>query len=193
LKALILKGAEGMPVSIISQLKQIYIKYEFDDSKHPLRGCSEAQVQAVMFAQMVTYLPEIYLEFLRKLGQEAGLVWCDVDYRRTSLVTLKQEIIEYLAYYQERLQVGQVFELPTDAFVFSRHEDHFHFFHTQDQSPDPAVFMGNYSGHIQKICDHLSEYFEGEIQTAIELGEEKKRRREERQKLDEATNRLQGN
>jgi hypothetical protein len=76
-----------------------------------LRGCSTRDIDVIKQCQCVEYLPDLYIQFLLKMGKNAGgCLYSDTEYSYESLITMKQYAISTFHY--------SGFWLPVDAFVF---------------------------------------------------------------------------
>ncbi len=80
---------------------------------HEIVGCTEAEIETLMTDQGVTFLPELYRQFLLILGKQSGLLFQGTDAQYKYLMGMKEAAVELL---QEN---GKPFDLPADAFVFS--------------------------------------------------------------------------
>lgn len=123
-------------------------------------GCSESEIEQIKAAQTVTFLPEIYVEFLRKMGKLAGNLYLGSDWAYPDLLKLKLHASELLN------ENANSFVLPDDAFVFLMHQGYqFMYFRTNDLKADPEVYyyiemediaLGIYAP--VREWEHLSEF-----------------------------------
>ena len=99
-----------------------------------LIGCTAEEIEEIKAHQNVKRLPEVYLEFLRKMGKEAGR-FLDVDFFYPGLLKMKLEAQEIL---QDTAPSQQ---LPDDAFVlYAHHGYEFIYFLTETALDDPPIY-----------------------------------------------------
>jgi ankyrin repeat protein len=95
------------------------------------RGCTEPDIASLEQAVGVT-LPEVYSEFLRLMGREAGLLLVGIYKYLPELQRSARKSLEYC---------GADYRLPDKSFVISMGQAFdFLFFHT-DAGDDPPVFL----------------------------------------------------
>lgn len=118
-------------------LAEKLVQHEF---AHPSEfvGCSRQQIKAVIDAQRINQLPDIYCEFLEVLGQGAGALFADSEAFYPDLLDLKENANWLLD------DDGNPFVLADDVFVFLMLRDkEFLYFHTGTATPetDPPVYQ----------------------------------------------------
>jgi len=119
-----------------------------------LRGCSDDEIEAIRLHQHVKFLPDIYRQLLRAVGQNAGQLFQGSYFECSAAPYLKegaQEILE-----DEELP----FVFPDDAFVFLDHQGYaWLYFHTATGDDDPPVYRFNGAEAKQVvIADSLSSF-----------------------------------
>ncbi len=135
---------------LLERLTQLGIIEEQD-----IQGGTEDEIQDAMELQEVDRLPELYVAFLKVMGNGGGEFNSDTEMWLDSLPDIKSTA-------EDILEVDKVdFTLPKDAFVFlSYHGYQFMYFHTLSNDDDPPVyhyFEGQGTPPIKKF-DHLSEF-----------------------------------
>lgn len=122
-------------------------------SQQEPRGCTHADLDALMKAQGVAFLPETYRQVMLSVGR-AGLD--KLFYSRKS--AYEDALKAKASFRAKSAEKGQ--PVPDDAFVFYTHDDHsFYFFQTQSRDDDPAVYL--YDTHDGFLCfgEHLTTYW----------------------------------
>jgi len=130
-----------------------------------ISGCSSEEVMELQKRQGVVFIPEIYKEFLVKMGKGAGSFLQHVECFYPDLLHLKAEVkTEILR--EDRT----IFRLPEDVFVFMVNQSYeFFYFHTNAKESDPPVYHyieGDGASRDVKAIkqwEHLSEYFHWEL------------------------------
>ena len=100
-----------------------------------LRGCSTAEVKAVMADQDVARLPLSYLCYLRKIGRGAGEFLRGTDAFYPGIIGLKSATIDLLA------ENDVATELVPNAFVFAMHQGYQAFWFPSIVQDNPEVIM----------------------------------------------------
>jgi hypothetical protein len=153
------------------QLKEKIIRHNLIIPNMPLAGCSDKEIDEVKAAQGVKRLPEVYVQFLKELGNNAGQAFMRHFYSYPSLLWMKKSTLEGL--YEEKIAL----ELPDDAFVFMDLDGKYHhFFQTENHDDDPLVFClifgheigeasientnSRLSGVLDEMVDGLAEAIE---------------------------------
>jgi hypothetical protein len=127
-------------------------------------GCDDREIQEIMSAQNITRLPKIYDFFLRKLGKKAGNFSIGDEFLYSSLLYLKQFLIEEL-----EMTPDVTFQLPEQAFVFWMHEGYQFMYFVLDENnddDDPRVFF--WEDNMQQpeegypyFSNHLTAWVDG--------------------------------
>jgi hypothetical protein len=126
---------------------------------YSLEGCSEEEIELVRQGQHVDFLPQVYREFLREVGKQAGNLFAGSTYTYWAALTLKDETNYELEKFERN------FRIPDDAVVFLDHGGYANwYFHTRDRDDNPAVYVFYEEGEmVQKLTDHLSQFLEDAI------------------------------
>ena len=129
-------------------------------------GCTLEDIIEIQQYQEIIALPNLYKEFLIKMGKGAGNFLVHLKCFYPELLYLKRDMKADLL--QPQLTE---FKLPDDAFIYMTNQGYeFFYFHTNNDDNDPAVFHytegDGSSREIKPIkqWDHLSEYFRSEIE-----------------------------
>lgn len=77
-----------------------------------IEGCTEEEIAILCEKQKVSFLPEVYRQFLLYLGKGAGDLYKGIDAYYKILIHLKDEVPEILEFDESS------WVLPDDAFVF---------------------------------------------------------------------------
>ncbi|MBZ0319372.1 MAG: SMI1/KNR4 family protein [Anaerolineae bacterium] len=131
---------------------------------HEIIGCTEAEIEILMTNQGVTFLPELYRQFLLTLGKQSGLLFQGTDAQYKYLMGMKEAAVELL---QEN---GKPFALPADAFVFRMHQGYtFFYFLTGDKNENPPIYryLEMTDQTPFKKWDTLDDYFTTEVEGEI--------------------------
>jgi hypothetical protein len=137
--------------SFIEHLKNDVAQSALDTEsiKLEFHGCSEAEIQEIMRVQRVSFLPEVYVQFMLQLGRgSSNPLWM------TSPIFLSYP---HLLRLNERwLSVRDT--LGKGIFICGQAEDGvgFSYFHTNDKNPNPPVYFWNEDNIIYKIDRILS-------------------------------------
>jgi hypothetical protein len=121
----------------------------------PIMGCKPEDIDTVMKAQNVAYLPQIYKEFLLTVGYNDGNWFPGEDFKIPRLPVLKKifkEAMQDLDKWDETLE---------DVFVFMDHHSYVHyFFYTTSQESDPMVFyvVSEFDKGEVVPCSTLSDF-----------------------------------
>lgn len=101
-----------------------------------LVGCTQAEIQEVMQAQNVEWLPRFYMSFLRTVGKQTGNLWQGTHFTYPHLLTLKERAIQIL-----NVDDNSII-LPEEAFIFQMQDGaKFHYFETKNRHPNPPVYV----------------------------------------------------
>ncbi len=107
-------------------------------------GCTDDEINQMMTAQQVTQLPEVYRQFLLRMGKgESGIFHDHIDETYPALLDLKAEALFYLENEAQLIPVNanSRYTLPADAFVFSgRLSEQFYYFLMDNLGEDADVF-----------------------------------------------------
>jgi hypothetical protein len=132
-------------------------------SEREISGCTDAEIRNLE-KHFDLKLPEIYRDFLRKMGRGAGLFLRGTDAFYNSLFG-NREAMEVV------LELDDCpFSISKEAFVFSNHQGYvFHFFDTSDGSVDPRVY-GYLEGTLktQVIDESFSAFLRGSVLEEVE-------------------------
>lgn len=131
---------------------------------HEIVGCTEAEIETLMTDQGITFLPELYRQFLLILGKQSGLLFQGTDAQYKYLMGMKEAAVELL---QEN---GNPFDLPSDAFVFRMHQGYeFLYFLTADKHENPPIYryLEMEDQTPFKKWDSLTDYFIAEVEGEI--------------------------
>lgn len=128
-------------------------------------GCSSMEIVELQKRQGVVFIPEIYQEFLLKMGKGAGNFLQHLECFYPELLHLKDEVkTEILR--EDRT----TFRLPNDAFVFMANQAYeFFYFQAKGGENDPPVYHyiegDGSSRNVNPIkqWERLSEYFQWEL------------------------------
>lgn len=101
-----------------------------------LIGCTHNEIQSIMNAQGVTWLPVVYVEFMGLLGKQAGSLWKPATFKYPHAKELMSEALRLLK------QNGNPIELKQTSFVLQMQEGMiFYYFDTSGTIEDPPVFV----------------------------------------------------
>ena len=131
-----------------------------------MSGCSKGEIRRI--EEIYDFrLPEIYREFLLKMGRGAG------DFYRGTDMFYGQEITEFNSYLREILEDDKSeFTLPGNAFVFAHHQGYIYYFFYVTEGENPAVY-GYMEGDLlpRKIDESFSEFLLSSLKEQQELRE----------------------
>ena len=119
--------------NFINALREYQLTSVIDRAK----GCNSRELDELMRAQKVTYLPTTYMAFMRKFGKSgvSPLFAGSTLYEYPHVGTNKEDARLTLIDHESEL------ELPGDAYVFSMDDvSTFHFFHTSNMDDNPEIF-----------------------------------------------------
>lgn len=153
------------PTVYIQKLRDKLITLQLAEP-HEIIGCAEVEIETLMTNQGVTFLPELYRQFLLTLGKQSGLLFQGTDAQYKYLMGMKEAAVELL---QEN---GNPFDLPADAFVFRMHQGYiFFYFLTADKNEDPPIYryLEMTDQTPFKKWDSLADYFTTEVEREIEV------------------------
>ena len=121
-------------------------------SKIPLEGCNIRDIEEVMEAQSIFYLPEIYKDFLLIVGKSSGGWFLGSDVSIRFLRGVKES-------FKEELEWNNAWDDNyKNIFIFMGHQGYvFYFFYTNKKEIDPIVYR--YMEGVVKSCEiQLSEF-----------------------------------
>jgi len=144
-----------------------------DDFKHRLINerlmsedrmipCSMDEIQAVMDAQHVKRLPQLFIDYLNLMGNGGFSIniHSGANENGKALLTLKERFIEYIEEFKDTKRPINV-ELPDDAFVFFDHVSIlWRWFLTDNNDDNPSVYELNTSTLEIRTYDKMTDYFE---------------------------------
>lgn len=120
-------------------------------------GYTESEIEEVRQAQNVTYIPDVYYQFLQVMGKKAG----GFEISRGNLNTLKNRKDKLIALLNDKLIGIQLNppELPANAFVFYSDGSKFLFFLVEEKQNDPSVFYYAKGDEIfNKLSGNLTNF-----------------------------------
>lgn len=121
--------------SFIDQLQANLIEID-SSSPADFIGCTAEEIAQLCEKQGSSKLPGLYLQFLQKMGRQAGrlFVGCEVFYSA-------QIYFDFREVAEEILEINKVvFEIPKSAFVFLNHQGYiFMYFDTETNEYDPEL------------------------------------------------------
>lgn len=129
-------------------------------------GCTPSELREVELAQNIE-LPQIYKEFLLKMGKGAGRFYRGSSFFYPDILSLKSSA-------KELLQENNVsFDIPENAFVFFMHQGYqFSYFHIDTKTDNPSVYHyiegADYQHPIQ-IWEHFSDFLTASIDDYIKM------------------------
>src|SRR4051794_23754807 len=100
-------------------------------------GCTPSEIEEIKLIQGVTNLPDMYYEFMSKMGQNSGKLFKGtiISYKAMKHFNFKEEAQNFLNDMDVKLK------LPETAFVFFWHQGYiFLYFDTQTNEIDPIVY-----------------------------------------------------
>lgn len=153
------------PTVYIQKLRDKLITLQLAEP-HEIVGCAEAEIETLMANQGVTFLPELYRQFLLTLGKQSGLLFQGTDAQYKYLMGMKEAAVELL---QEN---GNPFALPADAYVFRMHQGYtFFYFLTADKHENPPIYryLEMEDQTPFKKWYSLADYFTTEVEREIEV------------------------
>lgn len=126
---------------------------------HLITGCTDNEIEKIMNAQNVSFLPESYKQVLKLMGK-SGLdraIFCDSLYN--DLLSMKQ-------YGKELFDYVDNVALPDDAFVFAMHHGYIlWYFPTSIRLENPPVYgYKEEDPNTKKIQDQLSDFWTSSIE-----------------------------
>jgi hypothetical protein len=146
-------------------------------------GCTPEEILELQQHQGIAFLPELYREFLEKMGKGAGLFLQHLECFYPELLHLKDEVKTELLHLKDEVKTELLqpdlttFKLPDDAFVYMTNQGYeFFYFLTHNQDDDPTIYHyieGNGSTlNVQPFIqwDHLSDYFQRKYDNVIKRG-----------------------
>lgn len=151
------------PTVYIQKLRDKLITLQLAEP-HEIVGCTEAEIETLMTDQGVTFLPELYRQFLLTLGKQSGLLFQGTDAQYKYLMGMKEAAVELLE------ENGNPFALPAEAFVFRMHQGYiFFYFLTTDKNENPPIYryLEMEDQTPFKKWDSLTDYFKSEVEEEI--------------------------
>jgi hypothetical protein len=143
----------------IMHVQTLITQYDLLEAGYGFAGCSDVEIEALMKAQGVSYLPPIFIEFARTMGRGAGgYIFRGEDFGCLNWKGLKQSYQYHFA--DAGLDEEEMIFEPTDIFVFMGHQGYmFWFFHTDPPDENPPVFgVSDEKPDPIKVRDHFSEF-----------------------------------
>jgi hypothetical protein len=135
----------------------------------PILGCTPNEIESVKALQQVSFIPEVYRQFLSVCGHKAGFLFTGEDYSYSWLSLLKN---------QARSLAVEAFSahlVPDDALVILGHQGYvFCFVETKDRIDNPTVYVLEERSDglaVRILFDSLIDLYENEINTLIKLRE----------------------
>ena len=128
-----------------------------------ISGCSKSNIKKLEESYGY-HLPEIYKQFLSKMGRSAGKFFRGTD------IFYTRQLIEFNNYLKETLDDdNSEFELPENAFVFAHHQGYIYFFFYVTEGDDPAVY-GYKEGDLlpEKIDESFSQFLLSSLEEHLE-------------------------
>jgi hypothetical protein len=126
---------------------------ELADDEIEFVGCTEDEIEQLKQSQHVDFVPEIYVELTRFMGQ-SGMEWLlggDSDYEFVkelkNLVMGMPHVSKYI---------------PNGAFIFMAVLDAYFFFDPKEHNENPEVYM-YYEDAVTKSANTLSEFLDNRI------------------------------
>lgn len=122
-------------------------------------GMSDAEIEQVRTAQNVNHLPQVYVDFLRTMGHQAGGIFTGCSVSLRELLILKKALLNMMA--QNRGIDLKIPQLPDTAFIFLCIQGvDFFFFDTASGQDDPPVqyYMDSLS-QFYPVAETLSSWF----------------------------------
>ncbi len=135
-------------------------------------GMSDAEIDQVRVAQTVDHLPQIYVDFLRVMGHQAGGIFAGCSVSLGELLILKKALLNMMA--QNRGINLTIPHLPEGAFVFLCIQGvDFFFFDTASGEDDPPVlyYMDSLS-RFYPVAETLSSWLWEQAFNPTKLTEE---------------------
>lgn len=133
------------------KLLNLYLR---DPIEPILVGCTDEEIQELMFRQKVDYLPPIYCYVMKQGGKTTRLI-SQVNHRY-------QDVISHKGYIYSEIQLGFAYDiLLSDYFIFADYAlMNYYFFRTVPPNPDPPVYVFELGARIYVLCsEHLSKFF----------------------------------
>ncbi len=133
-------------------VQQLFTKYDGQS-----QGCSDAEIDAIIHAQQVNWLPEDYRLFLKRFGK----VGSEILLRKANylhLMELKEEFL-HIKQKLDRHYGRERIHIPEDVFVFGQDMimTAFYFFRLKDRVDDPTIYVLTRS-FVFKAADSLSAF-----------------------------------
>jgi hypothetical protein len=143
----------------INDLMDLMKQYDLIKEGYSLRGSSDAEIEAMMKAQGISYLPPILTEFLRAMGDGmGGYIFRGADVGCSAMTRIKEHYQYWHADDPDAYE-NVVFE-PTDICVIMSHQSYMYwYFHTDPPDEDPPIFNAT-DPHLEPVIvdEHLSEF-----------------------------------
>ena len=118
-----------------------------------MRGMRKAEIWEIE-KHFEVLLPEIYIDFLAKMGGGAGEFFAGFAIFRNDLFKIRKEFRRVLK------RDGDPFDLPSETFVFASHRGNvFFFFDTSDYHKDPPIYgYTRNDRHIRLVSESFSGF-----------------------------------
>jgi len=133
-------------------------------TEHNIVGCSSAEIDIIEQIFDIR-LPELYKNFLQKMGHQAGRFGQGTD-------MFYQHLIDNQEGFQELLQEDEVvFELDKNFFVISSHQGYiYHFFDIVEDLIDPPIY-GYMEGDfkVKQTNSRFSDFLLGNLKEELSL------------------------
>lgn len=128
-----------------------------------LAGCTPEEI-ALLEHKFGIKLPELYCDWLRTMGRDAGHYLQGSDAFYPAILELRDWATELL------VENGNPFSLPDDAFVFLMHQGYqFLYFRTVSQNPDPPVMYYFEGKPLSQGWPTLSRYFQQVLEDHLKV------------------------
>lgn len=139
-------------VSFIQHLKSEIMKYSREEYPLECVGCTRAEIENIMKTQGVSFLPEVYKEFMLQMGRGiSGWVVNNIVWNYPMVLQYKTPL--------------DAENLGMDIVIFG--EDHsgcgFVYFHTALEDSDPPVYLWWEDKDIRRLNKRLSGWLVDEI------------------------------
>lgn len=110
----------------------------------PIIGCTKSEIEEIMKAQNVTYLPKIFVEYLLAMGRQSGDIYIGEDVGYRILLGIKSTL--------KALMADVNIDLPENSFVFQGSQGiAFYLFYTDSNDEDPPIYIwsiDHYEGEL---------------------------------------------
>jgi SMI1 / KNR4 family (SUKH-1) len=138
-------------------------------TENSIQGCSEVEIQRIE-NDFGIKLPTLYREFLVTMGKRAGKLLEGLSAFFPNLLENRTTAEELVL---NETEDGNLFDLPSDAFVFAQYIGmRFYFFRVQEGDDPPVYFYEEEKTYCTKIADTFSGFLENEIDDYVRLHNE---------------------